>query len=48
MPCALSVVFAGHGVKAVQEAGAQALALLAIVILYGRSWRAEKRRAAAS
>ncbi|GFM80551.1 cystathionine gamma-synthase [Pseudomonas cichorii] len=60
--CALSVVFAGHGVKALQEAGifgtrpvpffefdwlgihadayslsAQAVALLAIVVLYGRS-----------
>lgn len=70
--CALSVVFAGHGVKALQEAGvlgtrpvaffefdwlgihadayslgAQALALLAIVFLYGRSRLAEKRRAAA-
>ncbi|MEN4828799.1 FTR1 family protein [Pseudomonas sp. P39-UII1] len=69
--CALSVVFAGHGVKALQEAGvlgtrpvaffefdwlgvhadayslaAQALALLAIVVLYGRSRLAEKRRAA--
>ncbi|MDF0733307.1 cytochrome c/FTR1 family iron permease [Pseudomonas entomophila] len=71
--CALSVVFAGHGVKALQEAGvlgtrpvaffefdwlgihadayslgAQAVALLAIVILYGRSRIAEKRRAAAN
>lgn len=71
--CALSVVFAGHGVKALQEAGvlgtrpvaffefdwlgihadayslsAQALALLAIVVLYGRSRLAEKRRAAAT
>ncbi|MFF7108253.1 FTR1 family protein [Pseudomonas sichuanensis] len=70
--CALSVIFAGHGVKALQEAGvlgtrpvaffefdwlgihadayslgAQALALLAIVFLYGRSRLAEKRRAAA-
>ncbi len=70
--CALSVVFAGHGVKALQEAGvlgtrpvaffefdwlgihadayslgAQALALLAIVCLYGRSRLAEKRRATA-
>lgn len=67
--CALSVVFAGHGVKALQEAGifgtrpvaffefdwlgihadayslgAQALALLAIVVLYSRSRLAEKRR----
>lgn len=71
--CALSVVFAGHGVKALQEAGvlgtrpvaffefdwlgihadayslgAQVVALLAIVFLYGRSRLAEKRRAAAS
>ncbi|MHC6223327.1 FTR1 family protein [Pseudomonas sp. X10] len=71
--CALSVVFAGHGVKALQEAGvlgtrpvaffefewlgihadayslaAQAVALLAIVILYGRSRLAEKRRASVS
>ncbi|MGE8326489.1 FTR1 family protein [Pseudomonas urmiensis] len=71
--CALSVVFAGHGVKALQEAGvlgtrpvaffefdwlgihadayslaAQVVALTAIVILYGRSRLAEKRRAAAS
>ncbi|MBM3110808.1 FTR1 family protein [Pseudomonas sp. P66] len=70
--CALSVVFAGHGVKALQEAGvigtrpvaffdfdwlgihadaysltAQAVALLAIVILYGRSRLAEKRRVSA-
>lgn len=70
--CALSVVFAGHGVKALQEAGifgtrpvpffdfdwlgihadayslgAQAIALLAIVVLYGRSRLVEKRRAAA-
>ncbi|WP_313297109.1 FTR1 family protein [Pseudomonas sp.] len=69
--CALSVVFAGHGVKALQEAGvlgtrpvtfvefdwlgihpdvyslsAQALALLAIVVLYGRSRLNDKRRAA--
>ncbi|MFJ4353751.1 FTR1 family protein [Pseudomonas sp. NPDC089428] len=68
--CALSVVFAGHGVKALQEAGvlgtrpvaffefdwlgihpdvyslsAQAVALLAILVLYGRSRLAEKRRA---
>ncbi|MEJ6818096.1 FTR1 family protein [Pseudomonas sp. LF-5] len=67
--CALSVVFAGHGVKALQEAGifgtrpvaffdfdwlgihadaysltAQALAILAIVVLYGRSRMAEKKR----
>jgi len=67
--CALSVVFAGHGVKALQEAGifgtrpvpffefdwlgihadayslsAQAIALLAIAVLYGRSRLAEKRR----
>ncbi|GLO14242.1 cystathionine gamma-synthase [Pseudomonas putida] len=71
--CALSVVFAGHGVKALQEAGvlgtrpvaffefdwlgihadayslsAQAVALLAIMFLYGRSRLAEKRRAAAN
>lgn len=71
--CALSVVFAGHGVKALQEAGvlgtrpvaffefdwlgihadayslsAQAVALLAIVFLYGRSRLAERRRAAAN
>ena len=69
--CALSVVFAGHGVKALQEAGifgtrpvaffdfdwlgihadayslsAQAVAILAIVVLYGRSRLAEKRRLA--
>lgn len=67
--CALSVVFAGHGVKALQEAGvfgtrpvaffefdwlgihadayslaAQAVALLAVATLYGRSRLAEKRR----
>jgi len=67
--CALSVVFAGHGVKALQEAGifgtrpvpffdfdwlgihadayslgAQAVAIIAIFVLYGRSWVAEKRR----
>ena len=67
--CALSVVFAGHGVKALQEAGifgtrpvaffdfdwlgihadaysltAQAVAILAIVVLYSRSKLAEKRR----
>ena len=70
--CALSVVFAGHGVKALQEAGifgtrpvaffdfdwlgihadayslgAQAVAILAIVVLYGRSRLSEKRRVAA-
>lgn len=69
--CALSVVFAGHGVKALQEAGifgtrpvvffefdwlgihadaysltAQVVAILAIVVLYGRSWLAERRRVA--
>ena len=67
--CALSVVFAGHGVKALQEAGifgtrpvpffdfdwlgihadayslsAQFVAIVAIIVLYGRSWMAEKRR----
>ena len=67
--CALSVVFAGHGVKALQEAGifgtrpvpffefdwlgihadayslsAQAVAILAIVLLYGRSRVAERQR----
>ncbi|MEE5164520.1 cytochrome c/FTR1 family iron permease [Pseudomonas alliivorans] len=67
--CALSVVFAGHGVKALQEAGvfgtrpvpffefdwlgihadayslgAQAVALTAIAVLYGRSRLAERRR----
>lgn len=67
--CALSVVFAGHGVKALQEAGvfgtrpvpffefdwlgihadayslgAQAAALTAIAVLYGRSRLAERRR----
>ena len=67
--CALSVVFAGHGVKALQEAGifgtrpvpffdfdwlgihadayslgAQAVAILAIAVLYSRSRMAEKRR----
>lgn len=67
--CALSVVFAGHGVKALQEAGifgtrpvpffdfdwlgihadayslsAQAVAIIAIIVLYGRSRIAEKRR----
>lgn len=71
--CALSVVFAGHGVKALQEAGifgtrpvaffdfdwlgihadayslsAQAVAILAIIVLYGRSTLAEKRRVQAS
>ncbi|WP_248769357.1 cytochrome c/FTR1 family iron permease [Pseudomonas sp. MWU12-2345] len=71
--CALSVVFAGHGVKALQEAGifgtrpvaffefdwlgihadayslgAQALALLAIGVLYSRSRLAEKRRVQAT
>ncbi|WP_445180493.1 FTR1 family protein [Pseudomonas sp. McL0111] len=70
--CALSVVFAGHGVKALQEAGifgtrpvaffefdwlgihadaysltAQALAILAIIVLYGRSRIAEKKRVTA-
>ncbi|MCU1717994.1 cytochrome c/FTR1 family iron permease [Pseudomonas sp. 5P_3.1_Bac2] len=67
--CVLSVVFAGHGIAALQEAGvlgtrpvaffefdwlgihpdaytlgAQALALLGIVLLYGRSWLGERRR----
>ncbi|KTB80583.1 FTR1 family protein [Pseudomonas syringae] len=71
--CALSVVFAGHGVKALQEAGifgtrpvpffefdwlgihadlyslsAQAIALLAIAVLYGRSLLAERRRVQAT
>lgn len=71
--CALSVVFAGHGVKALQEAGifgtrpvpffdfdwlgihadayslgAQAVAILAIIVLYSRSRLAEKRRTVAS
>lgn len=71
--CALSVVFAGHGVKALQEAGifgtrpvpffdfdwlgihadayslgAQAVAILAIVVLYSRSRVEEKRRVQAS
>ncbi|MGE8151835.1 FTR1 family protein [Pseudomonas vancouverensis] len=70
--CALSVVFAGHGVKALQEAGifgtrpvpffdfewlgihadayslsAQAVAIVAIIVLYGRSRVAEKRRVTA-
>lgn len=69
--CVLSVVFAGHGVAALQEAGvlgtrpvaffefdwlgihpdayslsAQSLALLAITVLYGRSWLGERRRLA--
>ncbi|CAE6950480.1 Cytochrome c family protein [Pseudomonas marincola] len=68
--CMLSVVFAGHGIAALQEAGvigtrpvnffefdwmgihpdayslgAQAVALTAIVVLYGRSWLTERRRA---
>jgi high-affinity iron transporter len=67
--CALSVVFAGHGVKALQEAGifgtrpvpffdfdwlgihadayslsAQAVAIIAIIVLYSRSRMVEKRR----
>ncbi|RON40740.1 cytochrome c/FTR1 family iron permease [Pseudomonas brassicacearum] len=67
--CTLSVVFAGHGVKALQEAGvfgtrpvpffdfdwlgihadayslsAQAVAIIAIIVLYSRSRMAEKRR----
>ncbi|MCX7079694.1 MAG: FTR1 family protein [Pseudomonas sp.] len=71
--CALSVVFAGHGVKALQEAGvfgtrpvpffdfdwlgihadayslsAQAVAILAIIVLYSRSRMAEKQRLQAS
>jgi len=72
--CALSVVFAGHGVKALQEAGvfgthpvpfiefewlgihadlyslsAQAIALVAIALLYGRSFvTARQREQAAS
>jgi len=71
--CALSVVFAGHGVKALQEAGifgtrpvpffdfdwlgihadayslaAQAVAIVAIVVLYSRSRIAEKRRVQAA
>lgn len=71
--CALSVVFAGHGVKALQEAGifgtrpvaffdfdwlgihadayslsAQAVAIVAIVLLYGRSRMLEKRRVVTS
>lgn len=69
--CALSVVFAGHGVVALQEAGvigtrpvpffdfdwlgikadayslsAQAVALLAVAVLYGRSYFSERRKAA--
>ncbi len=69
--CVLSVVFAGHGVAALQEAGvlgtrpvpffefdwlgihddayslsAQATALAAIALLYGRSWLGERRRLA--
>ena len=65
--CVLSVVYAGHGVKALQEAGifgahplaffefdwlgihpdawslsAQALALLGVALLYGRSWLRQK------
>lgn len=68
--CVLSVVFAGHGVAALQEAGvlglhpldffeldwlgihpdalslgAQALALAAIAVFYGRSWSHERRQA---
>ncbi|TWC32430.1 high-affinity iron transporter [Pseudomonas sp. SJZ079] len=68
--CVLSVVFAGHGVAALQEAGvlgtrpvsfvdfdwlgihadayslsAQAVATLAVIALYARSWRGERRRA---
>jgi high-affinity iron transporter len=68
--CVLSVVFAGHGVAALQEAGvlgtrpvsfvdfdwlgihadayslsAQAVATLAVVALYARSWLGERRRA---
>ncbi|GID04767.1 FTR1 family protein [Pseudomonas sp. 008] len=71
--CALSVVFAGHGVKALQEAGvfgtrpvpffdfdwlgihadayslsAQAVAIIAIIVLYSRSRMAEKRQLPAS
>ena len=71
--CALSVVFAGHGVKALQEAGifgtrpvaffdfdwlgihadaysltAQAIAIVAIIVLYSRSKLAERRRVQAS
>jgi high-affinity iron transporter len=67
--CALSVVFAGHGVKALQEAGifgtrpvpffdfdwlgihadayslsAQAVAIIAIIVLYSRSRMADNRR----
>lgn len=71
--CTLSVVFAGHGVAALQEAGvlglhpvaffefdwlgihadalslgAQALALLAIALFYGRSWLAARRERGAA
>ena len=71
--CALSVVFAGHGVKALQEAGifgtrpvaffdfdwlgihadaysltAQAVAIVAIIVLYSRSKLAERCRVQAS
>ncbi|MFY9960837.1 cytochrome c/FTR1 family iron permease [Pseudomonas sp. Hg5Tf] len=71
--CALSVVFAGHGVKALQEAGvfgtrpvpffefdwlgihadayslaAQAVALVAICMLYGRSYLGQRRRVSAN
>ncbi|MNJ20506.1 Ferrous iron permease EfeU precursor [compost metagenome] len=71
--CALSVVFAGHGVKALQEAGvfgtrpvpffefdwlgihadayslaAQAVALVAICVLYGRSYLGQRRRVSAN
>ncbi len=67
------MVFAGHGVKALQEAGifgtrpvaffdfdwlgihadayslaAQAVAIIAIIVLYSRSKLADKRRATAS
>ncbi|WP_339488890.1 cytochrome c/FTR1 family iron permease [Pseudomonas sp. EL_65y_Pfl2_R95] len=67
--CVLSVVFAGHGIAALQEAGvlstrpvnffefdwlgvhadayslsAQAVALIAIALLYGRSWSKERQR----
>ncbi|WP_417660977.1 FTR1 family protein [Pseudomonas sp.] len=71
--CVLSVVFAGHGVAALQEAGvigtrpvnffefdwlgihpdayslsAQAAALIAIALLYGRSWLNDRQRATVS